>query len=331
MKAPLPDIRDLGHGMSVIPVPLPFPSPAWVNCYVIATSTSVTLIDCGVSWDRGMDRLREGFDRLGIDPTSVDRLIVSHLHPDHVGMAPRVTDEFECELVMHRNAATRYAVYNDRHAFRVWIDEFGQTHGVPAGLLGAFTSIERPDWLPDIGPPDRVVDDGDRIDIGDGRVLEILHTPGHEHAHICLVESRTGILFSGDHILPRITPVIMWDATGEDVLGLYLSSVGRLAEGTFGLTYPAHGLIVERGSARAEQIGLHHERRLSGMLDVVTLGPTTAWDVMLESFRPHLNAMEQRLALRETVSHLEHLRNREQLTSFDETVADSMVRFYRLG
>jgi hypothetical protein len=60
------------------------------------------------------------------------------------------------------------------------------------------------------------------------------------------------------------------------------------------------------------------------MLDVVRLGPSTAWSVMLESFRPHLNPLEQRLALRETVSHLEHLRTRSRMTSFDED-----VRYYR--
>ena len=76
--------------------------------------------------------------------------------------------------------------------------------------------------------------------------------------------------------------------------------------------------IVEHGARRAEQISLHHDRRLSGMLDVVSVSPRTAWEVMLESYRPHLNSIEQRLALRETVSHLEHLRTRDQVTSFPE-------------
>jgi glyoxylase-like metal-dependent hydrolase (beta-lactamase superfamily II) len=178
--------------------------------------------------------------------------------------------------------------------------------------------------MPFIGPPDVVVGEGDRIDLGEGRFLEVLHTPGHEHSHICLVDSKTGILFSGDHILPRITPVIMWDQSDLDVLGLYLGSVQRLTGDKFGLTYPAHGSIVERGSQRAQQIVLHHERRLDGMLDVVRLGPTTAWNVMIESFRPHLNPQEQRLALRETVSHLEHLRLRAKVASFDDD-----ARYYR--
>jgi glyoxylase-like metal-dependent hydrolase (beta-lactamase superfamily II) len=320
----LPDIADLGHGIGVLPLPLPFDSPSWVNAYVIRTTSGVTLIDCGVDWEPGMTRLLDGLAVLEIEPSSITHLVVSHLHPDHVGMAPEVVRRFGARLVMHRKALEHHLVYNDTPGARRWLDSFGRLHGVPTDHLAAFVALERPDWMPFIGPPDEIVDDGDHIEVGDGRHLEVLHTPGHEHSHICLVDSRTGILFSGDHILPRITPVIMWDQTDLDVLGTYLTSLLRLTGERFGLTYPAHGSIVERGSLRAEQIALHHERRLDGMDDVVRRGPATAWKVMLESFRPHLNPLEQRLALRETVSHLEHLKVRQRIRSFDEE-----VRYYR--
>lgn len=308
----------------MIPLPLPFDSPSWVNAYVISGPAGSTLIDCGVDWEPGLTRLLDGLAVLEIEPSSIHTLIVSHLHPDHVGMAPKVVAMTGARLTMHISAIEHHLTYNDTPGAQRWLEGFGRRHGVPTDLLGAFAALERAAWMPLIGPPDVVVAEGDRIDLGEGRALEVLHTPGHEHSHICLVDSKTGILFSGDHILPRITPVIMWDQTGIDVLGQYLESVQRLTGDRYGLTYPAHGSIVERGSQRAEQIQLHHARRLDGMVDVVRLGPTTAWGVMLESFRPHLNALEQRLALRETVSHLEHLRTREQLTSFDED-----VRYYR--
>jgi len=320
----LPDIADLGHGIGVIPIPLPFRSPPWVNAYVIATSTSVTLIDCGVDWDVGMERLLEGLRALEVEPSAIDRLVVSHLHPDHVGMAPRVTDRCGAELVMHRTAARGYLAYNDRDGFEAWLTEFGTVHGVPSDALPVFGRLEQVDWMPAIGPPDVIVDDGDSIDLGDGRALEVMHTPGHEQSHICLVDSTTGILFSGDHVLPRITPLIAWTAAGTDVLGEYIASLHRIVERGFGRTYPAHGSIVDRGASRAEQISLHRERRLGGMLDVVALGPATAWHVMLHSFRPDLTIADQRFALRETVAHLEHLRVVGRVTSFDE-----VARWYR--
>jgi glyoxylase-like metal-dependent hydrolase (beta-lactamase superfamily II) len=156
--------------------------------------------------------------------------------------------------------------------------------------------------------------DGEQIDIGGGRRLEVIHTPGHEPAHICLLDSQTGILFSGDHILPRISPVIMWDEDLGDPLGDYLSSLHKLLDMDIELTYPAHGTLIDQGDERARQILLHHERRLLDMAHLVKERDSTAWEVMLESFRPNLTPLEARLAFLETVSHLEHLRITGRLT-----------------
>jgi glyoxylase-like metal-dependent hydrolase (beta-lactamase superfamily II) len=321
----LPDVERLGHGISVIPLPLPFSSPAWVNAYVLEGADGAVLIDCGVDWEPGHDRLMHGLAELSVDPAAIHTLIVSHLHPDHVGMAPRLMHDHGWRLLMHRSAAGNHVVYNDTPGLQRWMVGFGTGNGVPPAVLAPFADITRPDYMPHLRPPDIVVDDGDHIPLEAGRHLEVLHTPGHEHSHICLRDSRTGILFSGDHILPRITPVIMWDQTETDVLGMYLESVSRLVVMRIGLTYPAHGSIVERGGQRAEQILLHHERRLSGMEEIVERGPATAWQVMEGAYRPHLTSLEQRLALRETVSHLEHLRLFERLLRFDE----DGIRWYR--
>jgi hypothetical protein len=80
------------------------------------------------------------------------------------------------------------------------------------------------------------------------------------------------------------------------------------------LTYPAHGTLIDQGDERARQILLHHERRLLDMAHLVKERDSTAWEVMLESFRPNLTPLEARLAFLETVSHLEHLRITGRLT-----------------
>ncbi len=314
-----PEPRSLGHGFHAVSAPLPFRSPSWVNCYLIEGSDGITLIDCGVDWPEGLEALVTGFADLGLDPLSVNRLIVSHLHPDHVGMAPRLSETWDCRIVMHRRSADRIPRYNDTEAFAEQMELLSRRHGVPGAERPGFNDVRRREpFMPLMRQPDQLVDDGDRIFIDEHRWLDVLHTPGHEASHICLRDSRTGILFSGDHILPRITPVIMIDEESTDVLGQYLDSLERLAGLHIGLTYPAHGGIVEHGAMRATQIVLHHERRLSGMLEVVSAGPKTGWEVMLESYRPNLSSIEQRLALRETISHLEHLRVDDLVTSFEE-------------
>ena len=323
---PLPEPRSLGHGLHAVSVPLPFRSPSWVNCYLIEGDDGLTMIDCGVDWEIGLDALVSGFDRLDLDPASVQRLVVSHLHPDHVGMAPRLAELWDCRIVMHQTSADRIPRYNDTPAFAREIERLARRHGVPSGEWPGFVDVgTRAPFMPLMRRPDDLVADGDRIRVDEGRWLDVLHTPGHEASHICLRDSRTGILFSGDHVLPRITPVIMIDDDETDVLGAYLTSLGRLVELRIGLTYPAHGGIVEHGTRRAEQIALHHERRLGGMFEVLETGPKTGWEVMVESYRPNLDSIEQRLALRETISHLEHLRSKGTVTSFDEAA----LRFYR--
>ena len=323
----IPPPRSLGHRLHAVSVPLPFRSPAWVNCYVIE-GEGLTLIDCGVDWEEGLEALSSGMAALGLDPMSITQLIVTHLHPDHVGMAPRLAELWDCRIIMHRKAVERIPEYNDTPAFAARMRSIARRHGVPVDLRSEFSNVDkRLRFMPFMRQPDTTVTDGDVIAVAADRGLEVLHTPGHEASHICLRDSLTGILFSGDHVLPRITPVIMFGSDDVDVLGEYLASLQRLIDLGVGLTYPAHGGIVEHGARRAEQIALHHDRRLAGMLGVVRRAPSTAWDVMVESYRPNLDASDQRLALRETIAHLEHLRAGELVTIFTE----GEISFYRSG
>ena len=310
--------QDMGQGVSLITLPLPFRAPPSVNAYVIEGGEGLTLIDCGTDWEEGFEALTTGLAALGLDPAGIHTLVVSHLHPDHVGMAPRLARRWGVKTVMHSTAAGLIDRYNDTPGYVRRTREMADRHGVPAAQHAAFVDVGvRPDWMPPIDRPDQVVDDGDRIPIGGDRAFEVLHTPGHEPAHICLRDSRTGILFSGDHILPRITPFVGYDELLEDALGDFLKSLARIEQLAVGLTYPAHGALVEHGSARAEQLLAHHQRRLADMIEVIDPAGASAWEVMEKVFRPNLGPGEQRLALRETIAHLEHLRLQGKLAPLD--------------
>ena len=306
MSTPPP--QSLGSGIHLIPAPLPFKSPAWVNAYAVESNGGLLLIDCGTDWNPGREAIRQGFSDLGLEETAVHTLVVSHLHPDHVGMATRLVNEWGSRFVMHERAAKLVDRYNDSPGYMDRLVKIASIHGVPDSIAKATTRVDRPDYMPPIEPPDHTVEDGDTIDLGGGRSLEVLHTPGHEPAHICLRDSRTGILFSGDHILPRISPVIMYDPDFRDVLGDYLNSLQKLITLEVGITYPAHGTLIDQGDERARQILLHHDRRLLDMAELVRSEDTTAWQVMLKSFRPNLDPLQSRLAFLETISHLEHLK-----------------------
>jgi glyoxylase-like metal-dependent hydrolase (beta-lactamase superfamily II) len=307
MNTPQP--QSLGNGIHLIPAPLPFKSPAWVNTYAVEADGGFLLLDCGTDWEPGRDAIRNGFAQLGLEESAVHTLVVSHLHLDHVGMSSRLVRELGCRFVMHERAAKLVDRYNDTPGYVERLLRIGHIHGVPPPLLATVSDdlAIRPDYMPLIDPPDHTVQDGERIEIGAGRWLEVIHTPGHDSAHICLRDSQTGILFSGDHILPRISPVIMWDEDLGNPLGDYLASLQRLVGMEIGITYPAHGTLIDQGGERARQILLHHDRRLHDMTEMVLDRDSSAWEVMLRSFRPNLSPLEARLAFLETVSHLEHL------------------------
>ena len=306
MSTPAP--RSLGQGIHLIPAPLPFDAPPWVNAYAIESGDGLLLIDCGTDWDPGRKALSDGFAALGLDESAVHTLVVSHLHPDHVGMSARLVRELGCRFVMHERASHLVDRYNDTPGYARRLTELAGRHGMPEPLVASATSGGRAEWMPVIDPPDHVVADGDEIDLGNGRALSVVHTPGHEPAHICLRDTRTGVMFSGDHILPRISPVIMYDEEEGDPLGDYLASLNKLLMLGIGLTYPAHGTLIDRGDERARQILLHHDRRLRDMAELVAHADTTAWTVVTKSFRPNLSPTDARLAFLETISHLEHLR-----------------------
>lgn len=321
----LPSPQSLGNGIHLVPAPLPFKSPPWVNTYAIETGDGLVLIDCGTDWEPGRTALREGLSALGLDETAIHTLVVSHLHPDHVGMSSRLVRELGCRFVMHERAAELVDRYNDTPGYAKRLEGIAKAHGVPDQVLAAATHLDRPDYMPIIDPPDRLVSDGDEIPLGGDRALVVMHTPGHEPAHICLRDSRTGIFFSGDHVLPRISPVIMYDLDIGDPLGDYLASLRKLIALEIGLTYPAHGTIMDQGDERARQILLHHDRRLRDMADLVEHADTTAWKVMTQSFRPNLDPVSARLAFLETVSHLEHLRTVGRVMSQDH---DGITHFH---
>jgi glyoxylase-like metal-dependent hydrolase (beta-lactamase superfamily II) len=303
-----PSPQNLGNGIYQIPAPLPFKSPPFVNCYVIESGDGLLMLDCGTDWDTGRDAIRAGFVSLGLEEAAVHTLVVSHLHLDHVGMAGRMIDEVGCEFVMHERAEKLVDSYNDTPGYVARLGELAQSHGVPGSVMEKIAAYPRPDYMPQIPKPTRMVVDGEDLDLGKGRSLSVIHTPGHEPAHICLRDSKTGITFSGDHVLPRISPVIMYDGVLDDPLGDYLNSLQKLINMGIGLTYPAHGSIVDQGDERARQILLHHDRRLLDMAELVRSEDTTAWEVMVKSFRPNLEPLQARLAFLETISHLEHLR-----------------------
>ncbi|HJP41436.1 MAG TPA: MBL fold metallo-hydrolase [Dehalococcoidia bacterium] len=292
----------------------------YVLPYLITAGDEVVLVDCGWNTDSAYQALEEDMKEHGSHPTAITKLVITHVHPDHYGMSGRLKRLSDCEVVIHEQDAE---VINSRYlAPRHLTDEmshFMETHGVPAldsptMAQGSMNMIDRVAPV----PADTEVKGGEVIRVGDYD-FEIIWTPGHSPGHICLYEPNRKILFTGDHILPTITPNVSIHAqTHGSPLGDYIRSLDKMLDLDVDYVLPAHEFDTCELKKRIGEIETHHHERLAEMLRCVDTGGSTAWEVagrvkwatgMLTDFEPFM----QRAAVGETLAHLEFIFEKGQL------------------
>jgi len=300
--------------------PLPFEGLDRVNAYALSGDDGITLVDCGILQEGlGAAPLENALRASGAALTDIRRLVITHPHPDHYGLASLLVEKTACDLWMHSEARADLEIYLEPGAAADRLAAALARHGVPASELGSLRAYE--DWRAFISG---VVEashwvEGDETFTAGARSWEVVHTPGHDAAHICLWSQSDGLLISGDTLLSSITPhVDHRGELGDDPLGDFLGSLGRLEELDPSLVLPGHGRPFDRGAERARAISRHHQRRLGSILQVIRRRARTAADVAQEVFGPELLDFQRRLALGETIAHLEYLRLRSEAELSEE-------------
>jgi glyoxylase-like metal-dependent hydrolase (beta-lactamase superfamily II) len=190
-------------------------------------------------------------------------------------------------------------------------------HGAEA-LLGPSDYdrvLERGPWA----APDRWLADGERIELRD-RVLEAKLTPGHTRGHLMFLDREAGLVFGGDHLLPHITPSLGFESFGDGkALERFLASLADIRELPARHVLPGHGPVFDDLRGRVVELETHHAVRLQACRDALER-PASAFDVAqrltwTRHERPFdaLNRFNQRLAVGETITHLELLADRGEL------------------
>lgn len=310
--------REPAPGILRLVLPLPFEGLRRVNAYVLLDGGDVTLVDCGIhdpaaARAHGWDDLADALGACGLKPQDVTRLVVTHPHADHYGMAARVLGAGASDLWMHEDAASDLERYRDPAAAVALLRQTLVQSGVAPVDVDDITAFE--DWRPYLsGIVDATVEvrDGDRLKAG-SRTWEMVHTPGHSPAHMCPWSARDGVLISGDHLLPAVTPHIDLGRRSEDPLGDYLSSLERIEKLAPALVLPGHGSPFEDGAERARTTLRHHDRRLGAILQVVRTEPKGAGAISDAIFGSALFDFQRRLAIGEIVAHLTYLERRNEV------------------
>jgi len=317
----LPPVERVRPGLWSVPVPIPNNPLRYVLVYVFELDDGVALVDAGWNTDEAWLALNDGLAQAGGSISDVRAVVVTHIHPDHYGLAGRVREASGAWVGLHpADAVLLQARYIEPDDLVRRMNELLTLSGVPASELPdlAMASMQIRS-LVTAAEPDVLLEDDQKLDLP-GWDLRTIWTPGHSPGHICLYSDRHQLLLSGDHILPRITPNISFHSQQEaNPLGDYLESLARIRYLDPEEVLPAHEYRFANLGARLDELERHHSERLAEIEAALADSPgTSAWDLTLALHwsRPwdEIPSFMQRAANGETLAHLVLLESRGRVS-----------------
>ncbi len=323
-------LATLADGVHWLRMPLPF-ALDHINLWVLDDDEGCTLVDCGLA----TDETRHAWEAVFQDPAfkgPVRRVISTHFHPDHVGLAGWLCARWNVPLCMtHSEWLTGRMISLDTSPAIVSSQAaFYRAAGCAEDFLAAVESrgnayASRIDPIP---AEFHRLRDNDTLCIG-GRSWRIMVGRGHAPEHATLYCAELGLLISGDQILPRISPNVgVWANEPEaEPLSDFLDSLElfkTLPADT--LVLPSHDRPFHGLHPRLDDLAAHHDARLSDLLGAL-YRPMTAMEAAPALFRRKLDHHQTGFAVGEVLAHLHLLRAREQVTRTRE--ADGIHRYQR--
>ena len=310
------DSMEVAAGVRWIRMTLPFALDhinLWLLRDEIDGRDGWSVVDCCISREEAKAQWEAVF-ATQLEGLPILRVIVTHMHPDHIGLAWWLCEKWNAPLWISATDfnAARLASQSTTGFGGAAAADFFASHG-----LTDPESIEKirarasyyPGMVPDVPRRFRRMQDGDEIAIG-GRSWRCIAGYGHAPEHISLYCGELRTLVSGDMLLPRIsTNVSVYDVEPEsDPLKQFLGSIDRftpLPADT--LVLPSHGKPFRGLHERVRQLHEHHEARLSEVMDACRAAPRSAADVLPVLFKRALDLHQTTFAMGESVAHLHAL------------------------
>jgi len=322
--------REIAPGILWVRMPLPF-ALDHINLWLLADGFHWTLVDCGLAsnttralWDEILAR-----DLAGLP---IGRVIVTHYHPDHIGLAGWLSARFNLVPWMTKGEflSAHAACHSVGGTGFARLREFFARHGLEPARLEA-AGVKEGTYRRGVEPlPDtfRRIRHGERITVGK-QPWRVIVGYGHAPEHAALHNERAGVLISGDMLLPRIsTNVSVWPAEPDgDPLRDFLEALDQLRSIDAGtLVLPSHGRPFRGIQARVAELKAHHAERLEALAKVCDREKTAA-ELVPALFGREFTDYQLLFAMGETIAHLNHLWHRDVLRRVDG--ADKVWRFVR--
>ncbi len=306
------------RGVHQIRIPIPETSLEYINAYVVEGDEGNLLIDTGWNTPAAFDALKQQLKESGFGFKDINQIVVTHVHPDHYGLAGRITQLSGARLALHE---AEINLIDSRYVnFEKLLQEMGEylrRHGTPQKDLPTIQKASL--WVKEfVVPvlPEIILKGGEEISIGSFQ-FEVLWTPGHSLGHICLYEPIRKLLFSGDHILFETTPHIgLHPQSGKNPLGDFINSLKEVENLEVNFVFPGHGPVFSGLKQKVWEILYHHEQRKLAITKAIRDELKTAYQIANEiPWMPEqggvafsdLSPWDKRLAVLETLAHLELL------------------------
>jgi len=329
------EIAEAAPGILRLQLPLQMPGLGHVNCYAIEDERGWTVVDPGMPGPKSYKAMVARFAAAGIHVSDIHTVVVTHSHIDHFGGAGRLRNEAGARVVTSRSFRTWWDPEDvddvepwdgvDFHQGSPWdrTTPWGGRHARPPLKVRMRYALLRPlakRYFPTPSPSVRL-DDAERLTFG-RREWVAVHTPGHTPDHLCLYDPEGGVLLSGDHVLPTITPHISGVDAGPDPLSAFVDSLDKVSR-LNGVEHvlPAHGCPFTDLPGRVGDIHRHHHERLERLKGFLSeAGEASVVDLSHQLFRPQVWGP---MAESETNAHLEHLRLAGEATRREVDPADA--------
>jgi glyoxylase-like metal-dependent hydrolase (beta-lactamase superfamily II) len=315
------EVVEVADGVHRLALPLGIHGVPTVSAYLLRGDDGDTLVDCGIAagedgGDPGPDgtaALAAALAAAGGALQRLERLVVTHAHIDHFGLAGEVARRSGGELWMHRRTDLDLAKYAEPDEAIDGRMLMLADHGLYGSELTESSEGLR-DWLPvmpSVGRPTRLLDGGEQFTAG-GRTWEIVHTPGHSPGHVCLWNADDRLLCSGDHLLQVVSPPVTFERGFEpDPMGSYLESLDRVRDLAPELVLPGHGPPFRDGARRAEAIAAGKRRRVTQVRELVEDRPRTVAELTADLFgSAQLTGSQRHFVTAEILAYLAYLEAR---------------------
>jgi len=298
-KTPAASVVSVADGIVRVTFPLPL-GIDHVHCYLLrASSGAWILVDTGLGLPGTEERWGSALD--GLD-APVERIVITHGHPDHVGDAAPVAELTGAPVLQGRldNERSREVWGGDS-----WHDEtaaFLLAHGMPPDEVEASEQQTRAvAALVHLPADPEPLDPGESVD-----GWEVVHLPGHADGHLALL--RDGTLIAGDAILDEITPTVgVYPRARPDPLADFLRSLEWIADTAPEIAFAGHGQPIRDPARRARELVEHHRVRADLALAALERGAGNAHEVSLALWPDALPPVLRRFAVTEALAHLDRL------------------------